>query len=56
MITYNDLVWQADWDGAEVGYDDIPVVSLYVFKMNPKINLCIDAEDNRILEVFHDED
>ncbi|TKH08503.1 hypothetical protein FC678_20095 [Peribacillus simplex] len=54
-INYTDLMWQNDWDGEEVGYDEIHVVSLYVLKLNPNINILIDLENNKILEVFLDE-
>jgi len=28
-ITLEDLVWQSDWNGDEVGFDDVGVVGLY---------------------------
>lgn len=44
MIDYTELVWSSDWNGYEVGYDDIGVVGLYSLKINPEINFYIDVE------------
>lgn len=50
-----NLIWQSDWNGYEVGFDDTGVVGLYTSH-----ELCcdvyIDAEDGTILQVMtHDE-
>lgn len=28
-IMLEDLIWQSDWNGDEVGFDDVEVVGLY---------------------------
>lgn len=48
-----DLLWESDWNGDEVGYDDIPVVGLYRFKHVEGERYCyIDMENTKILEVW----
>ncbi|WNM50657.1 hypothetical protein Alsa2_CDS0043 [Staphylococcus phage Alsa_2] len=50
-INYNDLHWQSDWNGDEVGYPDRNVVGYYT---KDNINLYIDMENDEILEVWMD--
>lgn len=52
-LQYNeDLIWQSDWNGNEVGYDEVDIVGLYRFKNGDEIYVYIDMESNQILEVF----
>ena len=52
-LQYNeDLIWQTDWNGDEVGYNEVNIVGLYKFKNGDEIYAYIDTESNRILEVF----
>lgn len=50
-INYNDLHWQSDWNGDEVGYPDRNVIGYYT---KDNINFYIDTENNEILEVWMD--
>lgn len=53
-LEYNiDLLWQSDWDGQEVGFDDINIVGLYTLK-ETTINFYIDMESNKILTSWDD--
>jgi hypothetical protein len=53
MIRYDDLLWQSDWNGYEVGHDDINVIGFYSLKVNPDISFYIDVEKERIVEAFY---
>ncbi len=44
-----EMRWQSDWNGYEVGYDDVPVVGYYTWK---KFDFYIDMETNKILDIF----
>lgn len=50
-INYNDLHWQSDWNGDEVGYPDRNVVGYYT---KDNINLYIDMENDEVLEIWMD--
>lgn len=54
-VSYVDLHWSSDWNGYEVGYDDIPVVGLYSFK-GTEIYVYLNTEDGTILEIWDAED
>lgn len=56
MIDYRELHWWSDWDGEEVGYDNVPVVGLYAVKSVPQINMYIDTETGRVLEIWIEQD
>lgn len=45
-----DAVWSSDWNGYEVGYDDVPVVGYYT--TNEDLGIYINTETGEILEVF----
>lgn len=53
---YDDLIWSSDWNGDEVGYDEIPVVGLYSLKSNPDIYVYIDSSNLTILEAWDSSD
>lgn len=48
---YNMLRWSSDWNGYEVGYDDIEVVGLYSVPNLP-IDVYIDAGTGKIIEAW----
>lgn len=54
-LNFEDLMWSSDWNGYEVGYDDIGVVGLYTVK-DMDIDLYIDMETMQILEIFCTQD
>lgn len=55
-LRYNeDLIWQSDWNGYEVGYDDVPVVGLYQIA-GTETYLLIDIENDEVLEKYEMED
>ena len=51
VIDLVDFRWQSDWNGYEVGYDDIDVVGLYSMKKYP-IDVYMDYETGNILEAW----
>lgn len=56
-IQLENLRWSSDWNGYEVGYDDIDVVGLYTqYRENGEYNFYIDMETNAILELWKSED
>ncbi|ELK4158079.1 hypothetical protein Q6858_000676 [Staphylococcus pseudintermedius] len=50
---FSKLMWHSDWNGDEVGYDDVDVVGYYSYH---DLNLYIDANTLNILEAWFDED
>lgn len=54
MINLQDFRWQSDWNGYEVGFDDLPVVGLYSMNNYP-IDVYIDSETGRIIEAWCNE-
>ncbi|EJG1247466.1 hypothetical protein ACEVOE_000383 [Staphylococcus pseudintermedius] len=50
---FNKLRWHSDWNGDEVGYDDVDVVGYYSYH---DLNLCIDVNTLNILEAWFDEE
>lgn len=58
LITFfNEWVWQSDWNGDEVGFDDRNVVGLYSresINRDQKIYAYIDAETGQILDLWSD--
>ena len=54
ILRYNkELMWQSDWDGEDVGHDDVNVVGLYKLS-GTNTYFYIDMETNQILEVLID--
>lgn len=51
-MDYRKLHWSSDWNGDEVGYDDIPVVGLYSIADFPEVHVYIDTETGKILEAW----
>lgn len=52
VIDYNDLIWQSDYNGFEVGHEGRSVIGLYQLKVNPNIHFCIDTERGEVVEAF----
>ena len=48
------MKWESDWNGYEVGYDDVLVVGLYM--LDDETYAYIDVENNIILEKWKLED
>lgn len=50
----NGLGWQSDWNGDEVGYDDIEVVGLYSLSLTDgrTVYMYIDTENGTVLEAW----
>ncbi len=48
------VAWFCDWNGYEVGFDEVEVVGLYTFKdyNGCHYNMYVDVEHNEILEVW----
>ena len=54
MITLElnkDLLWESDWNGDEVGYDDVSIVGLYRL-VHTNIHFYIDMETGKVLEAW----
>jgi hypothetical protein len=51
LLFNKDLLWESDWNGDEVGYDDVLVVGCYRLA-NTNVYLYIDMETYTILEAF----
>ncbi len=45
------LNWNSDWDGEEIGYDDVLVVGLYSVQ-DTDIDVYIDTETGRVLDIW----
>lgn len=51
----SDLHWQSDWNGYEVGFDDVDVVGLYTSD-NLGVSVYLNTLSGEVLEVFIDEE
>jgi hypothetical protein len=51
----SDLHWQSDWNGYEVGYDNVGVVGLYTSE-KLGADLYLNAETDEVLEIWLHED
>lgn len=49
--TIENLHWQSDWNGYEVGYPEIPVVGLYTSDALGA-DFYIDTETMRVIEIM----
>lgn len=52
------VAWSSDWNGYEVGFDEVEVVGLYTFQdyNGCHYNMHVDVEHNEILEVWAEEE
>ena len=57
-IMLEDLIWQSDWNGDEVGFDDVEVVGLYSHERSDgKVySYYIDIDKMIILDFWVEED
>lgn len=46
------LGWQSDWDGEDVGFDNVSVVGLYSDPNSEGVMYHIDMDTNKILEIL----
>ena len=52
-VYFEDLHWESDWNGYEVGYPDLSVVGLYSTEDgNYTLNMYIDMETCKVLEFW----
>lgn len=53
-LRYDKMHWHADWNGDEVGYDNVSVIGLYSIG---DMYMYIDIENDSIVEAwFYDEE
>lgn len=50
-IDFQDLRWQSDWNGEEVGHPDIPVVGLYQWR-DTDIHVYLNVETMEIIDIW----
>jgi hypothetical protein len=55
ITDYSLLGWQSDWNGYEVGYDDVNVVGLYQMLFT-NVYLYIDMDTNTVLEYWEEQE
>ena len=54
-IDYTKDFWLSDWNGYEVGFDDVEVVGLYSV-LDTSISYYVDTENGYVLDAWVDED
>ena len=47
---FKNAVWNSDWNGDELGYDDVAVIGYYT--VDEDLGLYINTETGEILEAF----
>jgi hypothetical protein len=55
ITDYTLLGWQSDWNGYEVGYDNVNVVGFYQL-IDTNVYLYIDMDTNRVLEYWEEKE
>lgn len=51
-----NLRWSSDWNGEDVGFDDVPVVGLYTQERDDgDYSFYIDMETNDLLDFWKDD-
>jgi len=53
---YNNDHWLSDWNGDEVGFDEIQIVGMYSVKEKPDIQYYVDTETGIVLKWCVEED
>lgn len=53
-VPFDDLIWQSDWEGHEVGYLDVSIVGLWKLA-DTNLYFYINLEDNSILEYWQED-
>lgn len=56
MIDYNRLHWWSDWDYSDLGFEGEGVVGLYQSKYHPEVQMYIDVEKDKIIDVWLEND
>lgn len=56
MIDYSRLYWWSDWDYSDLGLEGEGVVGLYQSKDNPEVQMYIDVEKDKIIDMWLDND
>lgn len=61
-LKFKNLRWSSDWNGDEVGYDDVDVVGLYSFTLDSylmdndysekEVHMYINTENGEVLEAW----
>ena len=54
-VDYTKDHWSSDWNGDEVGFDDVDVVGLYSVP-DSLISYYVDTENGYVLDAWVDED
>ena len=54
-VDYTKDHWSSDWNGDEVGFDDVNVVGLY-FIPDSSISYYVDTENGYVLDAWAEED
>ena len=54
-IDYTKDRWSSDWNGDEVGFDDVDVVGLYSLP-DSSISYYVNVENGYVLDAWADED
>lgn len=52
---YNNDHWLSDWNGDEVGFDEIQIVGMYSVKEKPDIQYYVDTETGIVLKWWVEE-
>jgi hypothetical protein len=50
-----DLLWNDNYNGCDLGYDEINIIGYYTLISNEKINFYISEDNCKILKVFDNE-
>lgn len=51
IVNYTEHRWSSDWNGDEVGFDDVDVVGLYSVP-NSVISYYVDTENGCVLDAW----
>lgn len=51
-VDYTKMGWQSDWDGEDVGFDDVLIVGLYSDPNHEDVMYYINMETRKILQVL----
>lgn len=52
FISWEDLGWSSDWDGEDIGEDDVNIVGLYMLK-GSDFGFYINMETDEVLEILY---
>ena len=55
IVDYTEDHWWSDWNGDEVGFDDVNVVGLYSIPDSP-ISYYVDTENGYVLDAWAEVD